>query len=82
MLKEAYFIPLKTSHALFIPPTGSRFMMRLARLIESIGHFLGLPFGGVVMVLAEKRVHAPINGARAKNYMPSGVKAAIGLHRD
>ena len=81
-LKDAYFIPLKTRHALFLPPTKMRVMLHFSKLLERIGHFLGLPFGGVIMVLAEKRVHAPINGIKAPAFAPAPTRAAIGLRRN
>ena len=81
-LKEAFFIPVKTTHALFMPPTQIRGLLHFSRLLERIGHFLSLPFGGVVMVLAEKRVHAPINGLKTPAFVPGPARAAIGLRRD
>lgn len=81
-LKEAFFIPLKTRHALFLPPTNIRIMLHLSKFFERIGHCLGLPFGGAVMVLAEKRVHAPVNGIKSPSFVPAPTRAAIGLRRN
>ena len=82
-LKEAFFIPIKTSHALFVPPTKTRLILRISKILERIGSFLGLPFGGVVMMLAEKRIHAPINGTKAPSFAASPARAAaMGLRRE
>ncbi len=75
-LKQALFIPVKTSYALYYPPIKSRFLLKLSPTIERIARALNLPFGGVVMVLAEKRLHAPIGGNKAPAFIPAGAKLA------
>lgn len=84
ILKESLFVPVRTIHSLFVPPIRMRFLLRVSPLLERLGDCLNLPFGGVVMILAEKRVHAPISGSKA----PSGAFAtarptlSAGLRRE
>lgn len=62
LLKEAGFLPVQSRHALFVPPTLSRFWLNFAKLIEKLCCRLLLPMGGTLIVFAEKRVYAPIKG--------------------
>lgn len=83
VLKQALFIPVKTNHALYYPPIKTRLMLRISPMIERIAAALNLPFGGVVMVLAEKRLHAPISGGnKAPAFVPAGAKLAGNLRRE
>lgn len=81
-LKQALFIPVKTSHALYYPPIKTRFLLKISPAIERIARTLNLPFGGVVMILAEKRLHAPIGGNKAPAFVPAGAKLASNLRRE
>lgn len=65
LLKEAGFLPAAIRHALFVPPTLSRFWLNFAKLLERVCCRLALPLGGVLIVLAEKRVYAPVKGTPA-----------------
>lgn len=58
VLKDHSFTPLRNEYALFAPPRSSRFMLRLSRLFEIIGRRFFWPFGGVVLLEAEKHVFA------------------------
>lgn len=58
-LKKHGFLPERHATALFQPPSRRRFWMKTGALWEKLG--TGIPFmaGGVLMVEASKRVHAP-----------------------
>lgn len=60
VLSEHSFTPLKHAHALFFPPSGKRYVLRMARLMESVGRRFFPAFGGVLLQEAEKRIYAPI----------------------
>ncbi len=62
MLRENMFVPLGSSGALFVPPVESRVMLRSAAAMEEMGRRWCESFGGVVMVEAEKRIHAMVPG--------------------
>lgn len=81
-LKEALFTPVSTRHALFMPPFRKRGLIRLGNLYERFGQFIGLPLGGVVVTLAEKRLHAPVNGTKAPAFMAASAHAVVGLRRE
>jgi SAM-dependent methyltransferase len=81
ILRSALFTPVSTRTALFVPPVRRRFLLRMAPALERMGDILRLPFGGVVMVLAEKRLHAPIQGNKAPVFAPARALQA-GLRRE
>lgn len=60
LLREQRFTPMRRQHALFLPPTRSRTLLRSAAAWERIGTrwFPGL--GGVLLVEAGKQVYAAI----------------------
>jgi SAM-dependent methyltransferase len=58
LLREQMFLPMHTSHALFIPPTGARTVLATAPAWERIGTRWFSRFGGVVMMEAGKQVYA------------------------
>lgn len=75
ILSEHSFTPLKHAHALFFPPSGRRYVLRMARFIESVGRRFFPAFGGLLLLEAEKRIYAPITQkayrATRKVYVPS-----------
>lgn len=69
--------------ALFLPPTGSRILLRLAVPVERLGLGLARRFAGMVLIEAEKRIYAgtavTANApGRVRRYVPvmDGVAAA------
>ena len=58
VLREEMFLPMQTSHALFVPPTRSRALMGAAPAWERIGQRWFTRFGGVVMIEAGKQLYA------------------------
>lgn len=54
------FTVMRTDSALFIPPTRSKMLWRIAGRIERAGHLLCAFFGGVLLVEAEKQVYAAV----------------------
>jgi SAM-dependent methyltransferase len=58
VLREADFTPERVSTALFVPPNGSRMMLRSATAIEQIGERWFTTFAGVSVVEASKQIYA------------------------
>jgi SAM-dependent methyltransferase len=58
LLREADFTPERVGAALFVPPTGSRMMLRSASAIERIGERWFTTFAGVSIVEASKQLYA------------------------
>jgi len=57
VLREADFTPERVSTALFVPPNGSRMMLRSAAAIEQIGERWFTTFAGVSVVEASKQIY-------------------------
>ena len=57
MLRRHLFEPGHERAALYLPPTHSRLLLRLSIPVERLGLGLARPFGGVVLVEAQKRVY-------------------------
>lgn len=71
------FMPVRSASALFTPPLYWRWLWRMADKTEAVGKFLRLPFGGVLMLEAEKQLYAAIRQpAGAKAYRPAAMPAA------
>lgn len=68
LLREHSFTPLRTSQALFIPPTHSRALLRTAPAWERIGQRISPHFAGVNLVEASKQVYAvrPLRAAERR----------------
>ncbi len=69
-LQKAYFVQLRWSASLFLPPLLSQSIVRLLprffSSIESLGRFLFKRFCGVIIVEARKQIYAPTRGEKAK----------------
>jgi SAM-dependent methyltransferase len=74
VLREADFTPERVSTALFVPPNGSRMMLRSAAAIEQIGERWFTTFAGVSVVEASKQIYAKPalkrREARRQAYLP------------
>lgn len=57
-LRDTLFQPIRRETALYIPPIGSRLLLRGAGAWERLGQRLGMPFAGALIVEAEKQVYA------------------------
>jgi len=57
-LRDADFTPERVASALFVPPNGSRMMLRSAAAIERIGERWFTTFAGVSVVEATKQLYA------------------------
>jgi SAM-dependent methyltransferase len=57
-LLENMFTPLRTNHALYIPPSQSRIFLSTASAWEKIGHKWFQNLSGVLIIEAEKQVYA------------------------
>jgi SAM-dependent methyltransferase len=58
LMRESMFVPTQTRRALYIPPTGSRAVLRAAPVVERLGRGWFQTFSGVVLVEAEKQIYA------------------------
>jgi len=58
LLREVDFTPERVASALFVPPNGSRVMLRSANAVERIGERWFTTFAGVSMVEATKQLYA------------------------
>lgn len=59
MLRGYLFEPLTTRRALYLPPTGSRLLLRFAVPVERLGLRFAPQFSGVLLIEAEKRIYLP-----------------------
>jgi SAM-dependent methyltransferase len=64
LLREADFTPERATSSLFVPPNGSRMMLRSSNAIEQIGERWFPRFAGVVMAEASKQIYAKPAGKR------------------
>ncbi|MCG8359874.1 MAG: class I SAM-dependent methyltransferase [Kiloniellales bacterium] len=58
LLREHMFMPARSEHALFVPPTRSRTLLRSAAALERLGRSWFPHFSGVVMIEAGKQLYA------------------------
>jgi len=67
LLREHGFIPLRQKMTLYVPPSRSRMVLRMSGLWQRLGRHLARPFGGVLLVEAEKEFYeAQLVGNRAR----------------
>jgi SAM-dependent methyltransferase len=59
MLRGYLFEPLATRRALYLPPTGSRLLLRFAVPVERLGLRFAAQLSGVLLIEAEKRIYLP-----------------------
>jgi SAM-dependent methyltransferase len=66
------FTPIRSSVALFTPPLYWRWLWRISGKIEAVGKIIFRPFGGVLILEAEKQVYAAIKQplVARKEYRP------------
>ena len=76
LMRECMFSPLNATTALYVPPSSSGLMLRLAGAWEGLGERWSLPFAGVVLVEAGKQVYAAKAERAAKGV--SAYRAFIG----
>jgi SAM-dependent methyltransferase len=69
LLEAAQFVPVRWSHALFMPPVDRGFVVGSAGAIESFGKRFSPGFAGVVIVEATKQVYAVSRGKRARRVL-------------
>lgn len=72
LLRDNLFTPIQQSHALFMPPTTSRALLRLAPAVEGAGEWLHT-FAGVTIIEASKQIYAATGLREAKatrSYIP------------
>lgn len=58
LLRDGLFTPMETEHALYLPPSRSRLVMRSAAAIEKVGHRWFQAVSGVLIVEASKQLYA------------------------
>jgi SAM-dependent methyltransferase len=69
LLEAAQFIPMRWSHALFMPPVDRGFALGSASALEKVGKRISPGFAGVVIVEATKQVYAVSRGKRARRVL-------------
>jgi SAM-dependent methyltransferase len=78
LLRDNLFSPLRTSSALYVPPSESRAILRFAGAWEGFGERWGLPFAGVLLIEASKQVYAARIEHRLAGTRERGYRAIIG----
>ncbi len=79
ILRDAMFAPIRTTRALYVPPSRRRFVLTSAPAWEKIGGRWAQPLGGVVMVEAAKQIYAGTQvPARAARRVKLPARAALG----
>jgi SAM-dependent methyltransferase len=84
LLREESFTPERNAAALYLPPTGSRMMLRSAGAWEQVGERWFTTFAGVSIVEATKQIYAKPTPARKLRRrpvylpVPQGVPSALG----
>lgn len=58
LLRENMFVPVRTTAALFVPPSHSRMMLASAPAWEKLGSRCLATFAGVLMIEASKQIYA------------------------
>lgn len=81
LLREADFTPERIGAALFVPPTGSRMILRSANAIERIGERWFTTFAGVSIVEASKQLYAKPAAKRKESRRRVYVPVAHGAPR-
>ena len=77
LLRDSLFSPESASMALYVPPSRLRLTLRAAGAWEKVGRRWGLPFAGVILVEASKRIYAQApERARAR---PGRLRPALAL---
>jgi SAM-dependent methyltransferase len=67
LLRDHGFVPLRQKMTLYVPPSRSRMVLRMSGLWQRLGQRLARPFGGVLLVEAEKEFYeARLAGKRAR----------------
>ncbi|MSP82079.1 MAG: methyltransferase domain-containing protein [Alphaproteobacteria bacterium] len=59
LLRDSLFTPLKSTAALYVPPSNLRLTLRAAGTWERFGERWGLPFPGVILIESAKQIYAP-----------------------
>ncbi|MEE8172402.1 MAG: hypothetical protein V3T62_05680, partial [Alphaproteobacteria bacterium] len=86
LLRDNGFVPLRQKMTLYVPPTRSRMVLRMSGLWQKLGQRFARPFGGVLLVEAEKEIYqaqpvgkrvrhkvlAPVRGSA----VPAGARSA------
>jgi SAM-dependent methyltransferase len=63
LLRDERFTPERSAAALFVPPTGSRMILRAAAAWENLGERWFTRFAGVALLEAAKQIYAPAKPA-------------------
>jgi SAM-dependent methyltransferase len=64
LMREALLTPVYWGEALYVPPVKRRLLLKSAKVWDSIGRTLGLPFAGVHVIEATKQVFRPVTVRR------------------
>jgi SAM-dependent methyltransferase len=83
LLRDESFTPEQVTGALYVPPTGSRMMLRSAAAIEKLGERWFTTFAGVSMVEATKQIYARTTARKVRTRpvllpVPQGAPSPVG----
>jgi hypothetical protein len=76
LLRETQFTPTSYRCALYLPPTRSRLLLRLASPLERLIGRFSPPIGGVILIEAAKQVYAARPGRRRARGRPRAAALA------
>ena len=78
LLRDHGFTSLQQKMALYVPPSSSRMILRTAGFWQNLGRHFARPFGGVLLIEAEKVIYAagPL-GRRARRKIISSASSPI-----
>ena len=63
LLRDTLYTPIQSRHALYVPPTHSRMLLKAAPAWEAVGERWFAAIGGLVMTEAAKQIYAaPVQG--------------------
>lgn len=62
LLREQLFTPTRWDRALYLPPSGRRWLLKSAGLFESVGHRFLYRAASVHLIEAQKQLYAPTGG--------------------
>jgi len=67
LIEESSFNKITIEQALYAPPTENPIMLKMFGLLEDFSRFFPIPFGGVLIAVAEKKVLAPVKLNKKKS---------------
>ena len=84
LLREQLFTPTRWDRALYLPPSGRRWLLKSANVLERLGHRLLYRAAGVHLIEAQKQLYAPTGAlpAFSRRRAQPGLLPALRRERD